>query len=180
MKVCFITGNMGKLRELKAIIPEIEQLEIDLPEIQHIDARKIIEAKLQEALKLHDGPLVVEDTSLYLHVLNGLPGPLIKWFLATVGTEGLYKMAKAMGDVSAKVETIIGYGTTGGNIEFFTGTVYGKLVAPRGENGFGYDEVFEPEGYDQTFAEMSAEQKNRLSMRAKAAKQLRQYLDTSV
>jgi inosine/xanthosine triphosphate pyrophosphatase family protein len=64
MTIYFITGNKSKFTEGKAILPELEQLEIDLPEIQEIDARLIIEAK--------------EDTSLYLECLNGLPGPLIK------------------------------------------------------------------------------------------------------
>ena len=58
----FITGSQGKFREVKAILPEVEMLEMDLPEIQGIDAKKIIEAKLEEATKHHAGEFIVEDT----------------------------------------------------------------------------------------------------------------------
>jgi len=176
MTLHFVTGNTGKLHELQAIIPEIRQLDIDLPEIQHSDAHNIIEAKLQEALKLHDGPLIVEDTSLYLDVMNGLPGPLIKWFLKAIGTEGVYSLAKAMGNTSASARTLIGYAAPNGSIEFFEGMVEGKVVPPRGDDGFGWDEIFQQVGYDKTFAEMSKEQKNELSMRKRAAEQLKNYL----
>ncbi len=94
MAIFFITGNKNKLAEVQAMIPNVEQLELDLPELQEIDAHEIIKAKLQEALKVHDGELIVEDTSLYLDALNGLPGPLIKWFVKTIGVDGLYKIAE--------------------------------------------------------------------------------------
>jgi inosine/xanthosine triphosphate pyrophosphatase family protein len=80
MKIQFITGNKNKFAEAQKIISNLEQLDVDLPEIQEIDAKKVIEAKLQEARNLFEGEFVVEDTSLYLDCLNGLPGPLIKWF----------------------------------------------------------------------------------------------------
>ena len=69
----------------------MEQSDIDLTEIQSVDPKEIIEHKLNEAKKHMKGNLVVEDTSLYFEALNGLPGPLIKWFLKTVGNEGLAK-----------------------------------------------------------------------------------------
>ena len=81
MKIYFITGSKGKFEEVKQIIPEIIQKDIDLPEIQETDAKKIIANKLQEALKHVKSGCVVEDTSLYIASLNGLPGPLIKWFI---------------------------------------------------------------------------------------------------
>lgn len=176
MTIYFVTGNAGKVRELRAVVPEIEQLDVDLPEIQHSDARKIIEAKLQEALKIHDGPLIVEDTSLYLDVLNGLPGPLIKWFLKSIGTEGVYKMANSMGNTAASARTLIGFATEDGSIEFFEGVIEGDVVSPRGDNGFGWDEIFQPHGHAQTFAQMGREQKDKMSMRRLAAEQLKRSL----
>lgn len=76
--ITFLTGNRSKLQEVQALIPGVEGLDIDLPEIQEIDAHKVVAAKLEEAQKHHRGALIVEDTSLYLDVLHELPGPLVK------------------------------------------------------------------------------------------------------
>ena len=92
MSVYFITGSEDKFAELQSVLGNLEQLEIDLPEIQEIDAHKIIAAKLAEARKHREGTFIVEDTSLYLDALNGLPGPLIKWFWTELGLEALCKM----------------------------------------------------------------------------------------
>ena len=148
---------------------------MDLEEVQDIDARKIIEAKLREALRHQPGAFIVEDTSLYLDALNGLPGPLIKWFMKTIGNEGLYKIANSFGNYEAEAKTIIGY-TDGQKTEFFEGVVKGTIVEPRGETNFGWDPIFQPEGHTKTFAEMSAEEKNSLSMRKLAAEKLKAYL----
>lgn len=176
MKIHFITGNAGKLSEIKTIIPEVEGLDIDLPEIQDVDAQKIIEAKLHEGLIGQDGPLMVEDTSLYINSLNGLPGPLIKWFLKALGTDGVARLAGQTGDTSARAQTIIGYATDDEDIRFFTGVIEGEIVVPRGDNGFGWDAIFQPKGYDKTFAEMTSDEKNEVSMRRLAAEQLRDFL----
>ena len=77
--IFFITGNQGKLREVRELLPDIQGIELDLTEIQELDATKIIRAKLAEAQKSHAGRFIVEDTSLYLDDMNGLPGPLVKW-----------------------------------------------------------------------------------------------------
>lgn len=65
MSLYFITGNKGKLAEVQSILGNIEGLDIDLPEIQELDAHAIIKAKLTEALKHQTGTFIVEDTSLY-------------------------------------------------------------------------------------------------------------------
>lgn len=175
MTLYFLTGNKKKLAEIQSILGNVEALDIDLPEIQELDAHKIIAAKLKEAQKHHKGEFIVEDTSLYLDGLNGLPGPLIKWFLQTVNNEGLYKMAESFGNFNCKAKTIIGYSDANGNIEFFEGNINGILVAPRGE-GFGWDPIFQPEGYTKTFGELTPEEKNSFSMRKIAAEKLKEYL----
>jgi non-canonical purine NTP pyrophosphatase (RdgB/HAM1 family) len=176
MSLYFITGSKNKFREASAVLPVLKQLDIDLPEIQEIDAKKIIEAKLQEALKHRRGEFIVEDTSLYLDGLNGLPGPLIKWFLLTVGNNGLFELAKGMDDDGAEAKTIIGYTDGKSDIRFFTGTARGKIIAPRGETNFGWDPIFLPEGYGRTFAEMEPAEKNKISMRRMAFSQLKEFL----
>ena len=176
MKIQFITGNINKFREAQKIISNLEQLDIDLPEIQEIDAHEVIKAKLIEAHKHHDGSFIVEDTSLYLDCLNGLPGPLIKWFEKTIGNKGLSDIAKKYNNFDAQAKTVVGYSDENGNIEFFEGVIDGRIVAPIGENDFGWGPIFQIDEIGKTFAQMTDEQKNEISMRKIAFEKLKDYL----
>ncbi len=170
----FITGNAGKFSEAKKFIPEIKQLDLDLAEIQSLDAHEIIQHKLEEARKKHSGRFIVEDSALYINSMNGLPGPLIKWFAKSIGYDGLAKLTKIFGS-KASAKCIIGY-FDGKETKFFDGNVNGKIVEPRGEGGFGWDGNFVPNGYKKTFGEMPAEEKNKISMRKIAFEKLKAYL----
>ncbi len=172
----FITGNKFKFREVQQFFPDIEQLKIDLPEIQEIDAKKIIENKLQTALQHHDGPFIIEDTSLYLSCLNGLPGPLGKWFEQVLGDQKLSEICVQLGDTKARCTTIIGYAQNAADVHFFDGTIEGDLVRPRGDRSFGFNSIFQPKGMNKTFGEMTIEEKNRISMRGIALQKLKTYL----
>jgi non-canonical purine NTP pyrophosphatase (RdgB/HAM1 family) len=178
MKLNYITGNEGKFKEAKLIIPEIEQLNIDLLEIQDIDPKKIIEAKLNEAKKHTESRFVVDDVSFYLDAIPGLPGPLIKWFIKSVGDVGIFEIAKKFENYGATAKMLVGYMGNGGDIQYFEGVVKGKVVEPRGENGFGWDKIFQPEGYSKTFAEMTTEEKNEISHRRIGLDKLAQFLKT--
>jgi len=162
--IYFLTGNKGKLAEAQAILGEVEGYDINLPEIQEIDAHKIIKQKLLEAFKYKKGEFIVEDTSLYLDALNGLPGPLIKWFLETIGNKGLFEIASKLGNNKAQARTIIGYANNKDDIEFFEGVVEGEIVEPKGDKGFGWDPIFLPSGHSKTFAEMDQNEKNQNGM----------------
>lgn len=70
MALYFITGNKNKLSEVNSILPNVEQLDIDLPEVQDIDAKEIIKAKLLGALNHKQAEFIVEDTSLYFDSLK--------------------------------------------------------------------------------------------------------------
>lgn len=176
MKLYFLTGNAGKFDEVHALIPQVEQLDVDLPELQEISAEKIIQAKLTEAYRHHAGQFIVEDTSLYFDCLQGLPGPLIKWFLKTMGNNGLAELVQLYGNNRAQAKTILGYAEKEGSVNFFEGSVYGSITSPRGENGFGWDMIFQPDGQTKTFGEMSAEEKSTFSMRRLAVEKLRKHL----
>lgn len=176
MKLFYITGNEGKFRDAKLIIPEIERLDIDLPEIQEINPIKIIETKLIEANKHKKGRFMISDGSLYLEATPGLPGPLIKWFEKTIGNQGLFQLAKNMGNFNASAKVIIGYMDDQDKINYFEGEIRGKIVEPRGSNGFGWDAVFQPKGFKKTFAEMTLEEKNKISHGKIALEKLREYL----
>ncbi len=177
MKLLYITGNDGKFRAAKLILPEIEKLDIDLQEIQEINPKKIIEAKLNEANKLKKGRFMISDGSLYLEAIPGLPGPLIKWFEKTIGNQGLFQLAKKMGNFNAYAKVIVGYMDNQDKISYFEGEIRGKIVKPRGSNGYGWDEIFQPKGHKKTFAEMTAEEKNKISHGRIALEKLREYLE---
>ena len=206
--IYFITSNKGKFEEAKRIVPELEMLEIDLPEEQEVDQQKIIERKLgmvadyictstarkklarQECLSgtltpLGNGPqdthgsqiqFIVEDTGFYIDCLPGLPGPLIKWFLKTIGRKGIYEICKKFDNFKAKNISMIGYRSEKGEIKFFKGETSGAVVMERGESGFGWDPIFVPDGDERTYAEMSTGEKNEVSMRRKAFEELKEYL----
>jgi non-canonical purine NTP pyrophosphatase (RdgB/HAM1 family) len=176
MALRFITGNANKFSEAKAILGEVEQLAIDLPEIQDIDGRKIIEAKLLEALHHAQGELIVEDTSLHLDCLGGLPGPFIKWFYKALSLEDIAALCKKLGNDRAEARTIVGYARSHADIRFFEGGVKGRIVSPRGGHAFGFDPIFLPDGQEKTFAELERAEKNAISHRSLAFQKLKGFL----
>ena len=170
----FVSGNAKKFEEIKAILkmylPQVEvvQIKIDLPELQG-EPEDIVKEKLKIALEKTSGPLIVEDTSLCFSALNGLPGPYIKSFLTKLGTAGLYKMISSYEDHSGYAMCIMGMAkSTGEEANIFIGRTYGNIVDPRGPNNFGWDPVFQPDGFDKTYAEMDSHTKNHISHRYKA------------
>jgi|SRR3990167_4328421 len=173
MVLFFITSNPGKFREAQAIIGDLEQLDVDLPEIQEIDAKRIITAKLAAAFEYQSGEFIVEDISLYLDCLHGLPGPLIKWFLKTMGNAGLVEITQKFGNNRAQAKIIIGYAKSKDDVKFFENTIEGTIVEQRGEGGFGWDPIFQPTGSAKTFAEMTPAEKNSISMRRLALEKLK-------
>lgn len=176
-QIYFITGNENKFQEIKAMLPEIKQLQIDLEEIQETDAHKIIQAKLLQALKHKKAHFIIEDTSLYLDCINGLPGPLIKWFLEKIKIEGIYNLTKKLGNNKAQAKTIIGYAKSKKEILFFEGMIEGEIVKSSGPTTFGWDPIFKPKGYNKTFQEMTKKEKNNISMRKVAVEKLKTYLE---
>lgn len=175
-KLYFITGNPNKFNEIKMILPHIEQFDVDLPEIQEIDPHQIIKAKMNLAFQYYKEEFIIEDTSLYCDCLNGLPGPLIKWFLKSIGNDGLYNLSTALHNTRATAKTIIGYARSPEEIYFFEGKLEGNLVSPIGNKGFGWDQIFQPEGLYKTFAEMNDDEKNSISMRTIALNKLKNLL----
>lgn len=176
----FITGNKNKYKEFQDIlwVGNIEQLEIDLDEIQEIDPHKIIKHKLQEALKHHPWPLLIEDTSVYMQCLWwSLPWPFIKRFLHEIKNEGLYELAKKFDNFKATASVLIGYAKSADEIEFFEGSVEGTIVEPTHTTDFWRDPIFQPQGYNRPYAAMTREEKNEISMRRIALNKLKTFLE---
>ncbi|CAB3402641.1 unnamed protein product [Caenorhabditis bovis] len=179
--VTFVTGNVGKLREVKQILKgfEITNIDVDLNEYQG-EPEFIAEKKCKEAAESVRGPVLVEDTSLCFNAMGGLPGPYIKWFLKKLGPEGLFKMLDGFEDKTAYAQCIFAY-TEGVDkpVVIFSGKCPGRIVSPRGPRDFGWDPCFEPEGFDQTFAEMEKDVKNTISHRSKALDKLKEYFENN-
>ena len=181
----FITGNKKKLEEAKAIFerdyPDIELVmeKADIPELQG-DPVEIVQNKLQWAIERVEGPLLVEDTSLCFNAFGGLPGPYIKDFLTKLGTKGLYKLLEGFEDKTAYSQCIFGLITKKGEKgQLFVGQTKGRIVDPRGPDNFGWDPVFEPNGFDKTYAEIPSEEKNKISHRSKSLALLLEHLKTN-
>lgn len=177
MALKFITGNNNKFAEVKLVIPEIQQLDIDLPEIQELDPKKIIENKLLHAQQFHKGEYIVEDVSLNLECFDyKLPGPLIKWFLHSIGNQGIADMVGKMGKDGVDATEIIGHISDTGQITYFDGSVKGRIVQPKGDSAFGWSPIFLPNGYNKTFGEMTPQERTEISMRGIAARKLKEFL----
>lgn len=156
----FITGNQNKADYLaKTLGIELEHQKIDLDEIQSVNPLEIVEHKVRQAYDMIQKPVLVEDVSLVFNALNGLPGPFIKFFVeAENGLENLCRMLDGFEDKTAFASVVYGY-FDGETLEIIPGKMDGMIAtSPRGEGGYGWDKIFEPEGYDGlTRAELSPE-----------------------
>jgi XTP/dITP diphosphohydrolase len=177
-KLFMVTGNENKLREARQILGiEIRQTEVaDLHEIQTVDVEKAVGNKAEEAYTVVKKPLIVEDSGLIFKPWNGLPGALVKWFEETVGNEGMLKMLENFDDRSAIAQCYIGF-HNGKDIKIAKGEVSGRIADRlRGDNGFGWDQIFIPDGSDISYAEMAPEEKNAISHRRKAFENLKKII----
>lgn len=182
-EILFVTGNQGKLREVTAYLADgshVSSRKLDLLEIQGT-AEDIVRAKLAEAQHAvgRGVALLVEDTNLCLTAYGGFPGPYIKACLSLSGRAGLISMANGKDDRGATAVCLFGFIDVDGAISLFKGVCEGSIAtSAAGESGFGWDPVFIPkDGGGRTFAEMTTEEKNRISHRAKALALLKPFID---
>ena len=175
--ITFVTGNPDKLKWLQMFTDlPLDYQPLDLHEIQSLDVAKVVEHKAKDAYKIVKKPVLIEDTSLLFNALGKLPGPLIKWFLNELGNEGLCKLLDGFKDRSAEAIVLFGL-YDGKTFKTFKGKTAGIITdKPRGGNGFGWDSIFIPVGYDVTWAEMSDKGIIKTSIRKRALKKLEKYL----
>lgn len=156
--VTFITGNQNKADYLaKMLGVDVDHYKVDLDEIQSINLEEIVEHKVRQAYAIAQKPVLVEDVSLGFDALGGLPGTFIKFFVdAQDGLEKLCRMCDGFTDRGAKAACVFGY-FDGERLEFFRGGLHGAVADhPRGENGFGWDRIFCPDGFEgKTRAELT-------------------------
>ena len=179
-KLTFITGNAGKAKYLSDYFHlPVDHLKLDLHEIQSLNLKEVVEDKARRAFEIVHSPVLVEDVSLTFKSLKALPGPLIKWFLETLGNDGLCRLLDTSDDRSALAEVEFAICDESG-VHTFGGSMEGTIADnPRGEMGFGWDPVFIPKGYDKTWAEMTDDEKHATSMRKIALDKMSDFLSKS-
>ncbi len=184
MEAFFVTSNPNKAWEAAEILEaKLESVALDLPELQTLDLAQVAVAKAvaaREALGAPDRLIIVEDSGLVVEAWNGLPGALTKWFLQSIGNEGLLRMLSAYEDRSARAVCTVAVAAPDGSTPTFVGEVEGYIaLEPRGFRGFGWDPIFVPKGYTETYAELGA-RKHEESHRARALKAAREALHTGL
>lgn len=177
-ELVFVTSNEGKRREAEAVLGfALRHRGLDLVEPQSLDLHEVVQFKAAAAYEALGVSVLVEDTGLELLGLGGFPGPLIKWLLASVGPEGICRMARSFGDARA-VARCLTCATDGDETVVGEGAVLGTIATElRGSGGFGWDPVFIPDdGGGLTYGEMDDDAKNAISHRRKAFVALRDEL----
>jgi len=173
----FVTSNHNKFQELSELLEcNLYRFELNLQEIQTTDLHELVKFKLRQAYEHVQGPVIVEDTSLYFEAWNELPGPLVKFFLKNIGLSGMVRALDEFNNNSASAACCLGFTKDGKSIHLFEAKVKGHIVEPRGSQRFGWDSIFLPAGYQRTFGEMSSQEKHQFSPRGLAAKKFKGFL----
>lgn len=195
MRIVFATNNSHKLDEIRKILGERFEI-VSLADIGcHTDipetGKTLEENAMQKARYIYDNynmSVFADDTGLEVDALGGAPGIYSARYAGGKGHDSEANMTKLLGELGennnrkARFRTAIALllkdGEDGKPTErLFEGIVGGEIIRERrGGEGFGYDPIFRPEGYEGTFAELGTDIKNRISHRAKAVEKLAAYL----
>ncbi|WP_069807006.1 XTP/dITP diphosphatase [Vulcanisaeta thermophila] len=182
MIIHFITGNEHKYREASSVLSRygigvVMERGLRKIEIQSENIEDIVKYSLSLVCNGAGRYLVVEDDGLFIKALGGFPGPYSAYVYKTIGLKGILKLMEGINDREAYFKSIVGLCTPDGEIHLFTGTVDGEISREiRGSEGFGYDPIFIPKGFNKTFAELGLEIKNAISHRARAFMALGEWL----
>jgi len=188
MKLVFATNNLNKIKEIQQLIPsDITLLSLkdigcteDIPETQDTILGNAIEKA--NYIKQHYGyDCFADDTGLEVETLNGAPGVFSARYAgeqrnANDNMEKLLNNLQDKTNRNAQFKTVIAL-ILNGQPHTFTGICKGSITTEKkGHQGFGYDPIFKPNNYKQTFAEMNLELKNQIGHRGKAIRQLVDFL----
>ena len=172
----FVTSNIHKIREVSTSLRwPVEGVRAHLDELQTTDLQELATHKVMQAWEQVNAPVMVEDTALVFHAWGGLPGPFVRYFVDQVGLEGMVRSLAGFEDQSAEALCMFAL-HDGEQVRCFQGRMPGRIVSPRGEHGFGWDAIFQPEGSELTYGEMTPDLKQRYSMRARALEPLGAFL----
>lgn len=191
MKLVFASNNLNKIKEIQSILNGSIQLlsleEIgcfeEIPETAAtIEGNAILKANYITEKYGYD--CFADDTGLEVTALNGEPGVFSARYAGEQrnAEDNMNKLLDALQDLSdrsAQFKTVIALNLNGEQ-HLFTGLAKGNITFNRaGSHGFGYDPIFQPENYSETFAELSSDIKNKISHRAKATQQLIDFLNST-
>jgi XTP/dITP diphosphohydrolase len=181
----FITGNKGKALEAKNNFSELNidiiQKDLGYPEIQADSLEEVARFGVDYVQKNFNQPFVLEDAGLFIDALDGFPGVYSAYIFYKLGCPGILELLADMDDEKRKAtfRSVYAYSEPGKKPEFFVGECRGTISKEeRGENGFGYDPIFIPEGETKTFGQMKTEEKNYFSHRGKSLEKLKNFLKT--
>lgn len=160
-KVYFVTSNQGKIESIKNILKnlnlnlEIEMLKAEYPENKTDETTQgVVLAGAKYCADKYKKAVLVTDTGIFIKALNGFPGINTKFVYVRIGNEGIIKLME--GEKDREVEWILslGYCAPGKEPAEFTYQLKGTIAEElRGDKGFGFDPIFIPNGYEQTFGE---------------------------
>lgn len=178
MELLFATTNINKIREAEEILGiKIKGVKLDIKEIQTLDPEEVVKEKAKRAFEQFGQSILVEDASLFFEAWNGLPGVFIDSFMESVGNEGLIRMLSGEKNRSATAVVYLAI-YNGKEFKVHDGKVKGRIsLKTKGEKGFGWDPIFIPAGHNRTFAQMKAEEKNKISMRKLAFGKLKKDIE---
>jgi XTP/dITP diphosphohydrolase len=193
MKLILATRNHHKTQEMREILINLDEVEMipltlfrRLPEVVESGAtlRENALIKARHAAQLTGCLCLAEDTGLEIEALDGKPGVRSARFAGEGASyhENVDKVLDLLKDIpsearGARFRSVVVIMGPEDEPEVIEGICPGSIIAERrGQGGFGYDPIFVPEGYEETFAQMDAELKNRISHRARALEKARKYL----
>lgn len=186
----FATGNSHKLQEVQGLFKEGFALsclkDVNITEEIPETADNLVDNALQKAWYVYNKcgiPCFADDTGLEVEALNGAPGVYSARYAGEQKDSKLNMLLllenmNGKTNRNARFRTIIAYIDENAQEHIFEGEIRGTIIENMaGENGFGYDPIFVPEGYNQTFAELSSEIKNTISHRARAMEKFLSYIN---
>lgn len=182
MRLRFVTGNAGKVREareaLAAVGVEVVQANVGYPELQADDLATVARAGAEDVARRLDGPFFLDDAGLFVEALGGFPGVYSSYVYGTVGLEGILRLLEGETDRRARFEAVVAYRDPVGEVHLLEGVCRGTVPEARldGAQGFGYDPIFVPKGEVRSFAQMPASEKNAMSHRGRALAALAELL----
>ena len=180
MDIYFVSSNKHKISEVQAILNStdirIHAVSEKIDEIQSMDMNEIAINKALKAFRKIGRPTLVEQTGLLIKDFGNLPGGLTQIFWFSLKAEKFSDIFSKIGSGEVTAKTVLAF-CDGKRIHTFEGEVEGHIVSPpRGNSEFQWDCIFEPIGYNKTFAELGT-QKNEISMRKIAVEKFRTYLE---
>ncbi|MEM9981266.1 MAG: RdgB/HAM1 family non-canonical purine NTP pyrophosphatase [Bacteroidota bacterium] len=192
MKICFATNNTHKIKEIQSLLGdsfEIRSLaeigcEETLPETQPTIGGNSLQ-KAQYVWEHYQVDCFADDTGLEVEALNQAPGVYSGRYAGEPRSDerNLQLLLKNLSTATHRKARFITWITLiiAGQVHQFEGVVKGEITqSPKGEEGFGYDPVFQPLGFDKTFGEMTLQEKNKVSHRARAFQKLIEFLRKSM